>query len=293
MIKSMTAFAAAEKTEKQLTVSIEIRSYNSRYLDVALRIPQGYAALEEKIKSLIGEYVVRGRVEAKLVIQDISEEAYEFEINEPRAKAYYDALSELKERFGLSSDISLDLMMGNGGVIKPRESRTDMGQCWAVMRDCLVQALADLDAMRQREGYFIAQDFGTRLDDIEQRLDRIESDAADLPARYQTRLKERITALTKGLVEIDSARISQEAAFLADRSDISEEITRSRSHILQFRDIMKIKEPAGRKLNFLLQELNREFNTMGSKASNADVSHLIVDVKTELEKIREQVQNVE
>jgi len=293
MIKSMTAFAAAEKIEKQLTVSTEIRSYNSRHLDVVLRIPHGYASLEEKIKKLVSEHVLRGRVEIKLVIQDTSEEAYGFEVNEAKAKAYMGALSRLKDLFGIDSEVTMDLLVNNAGLIKPADIRQDMEACWMIVQDCLTRALMDLDAMRKREGDFIARDFAERLDDIEEKVGRIECASADLLAYYQNRLKERIDALTQGVVEIDPGRISQEAALLADRSDISEEITRIKSHVLQFRELMENNEPAGRKLNFLLQELNREFNTMGSKTANADVSHVIVDVKSELEKIREQVQNVE
>ena len=293
MIKSMTAFAAVEKTENQLTVSTEIRTYNSRYLDVVLRVPQGYASLEEKIKNLISEHVIRGRVEIKLVIQDASEEVYGFEVNEAKAKAYMGALSRLKDLFGINTDVTLDMLMENGGLIRPVDIRQDLEACWAIVRDCLTRALIDLDAMRKREGDFIARDFAGRLDDIQEKVCRIENASADLLAFYQNRLRERITVLTQGMVEIDPGRISQEAAFLADRSDISEEITRTKSHVLQFRELMEMDEPAGRKLNFLLQELNREFNTMGSKTANAAISHVIVDVKSELEKIREQVQNIE
>ena len=147
--------------------------------------------------------------------------------------------------------------------------------------------------MRKKEGDFISQDFKKRLKYIEQTLNKIKRASKDLLSHYQEKLKERMAALTQGIVEIESSRIAQEAAFLADRSDISEEIVRARSHLKQFRDIMTASEPSGRKLNFLLQEFTREFNTMGVKAGNADVSHMIVGVKTELEKIREQVQNVE
>ena len=147
--------------------------------------------------------------------------------------------------------------------------------------------------MRKKEGDFISDDMNKRLDHIENSVATIEKDANNLVPIYQERLKERITSLTRGLVEIDPARIAQEAAFLADRSDITEEITRAQSHLAQFRTIMQSDEPAGRKLNFLLQEFNREFNTMSAKVGNAALSHIIVNVKAEIEKLREQVQNVE
>jgi uncharacterized protein (TIGR00255 family) len=168
-----------------------------------------------------------------------------------------------------------------------------MDACWRVVKECMSESVADLVAMRKQEGDFIAQDMIRRLDILEKSIDQIERGSADLLFHYQNRLKDRISVLTKGLVEMDPERIAQEAAFLADRSDVSEEIVRVRSHIKQFRDIMSSTESAGRKLNFLLQELSREFNTMGSKTEKVDISHIVVTVKSELEKIREQLQNVE
>lgn len=293
MIKSMTAYARAEKTADEINISTEIRSYNSRYLDVSLRIMHGYSVLEEKIKALIIEKIARGRIEMSLQINDGSDEAYNFEINIPKAKAYYDRLVQLKDQLGLHSEIAVDLLVREGGVIRSVEIDRDMGAVWAVVRDCVDEALNKLVEMRKKEGEFIALDITGRINRIEESVHLIEEESSDLLVHYQQRLKERIAALTRGMVEIDPERITQEAAFLADKSDISEEIVRVTSHIKQFRTIMKSKESVGRKLNFLLQELHREFNTMGSKTEKAHVSHTIVEVKSELEKIREQLQNVE
>jgi len=292
-MKSMTAFARAEKTEKEINVLAEIRSYNSRYLDVALRIPHGYAALEEKIKSLIADKVSRGRIEVNLQINDDSDEAYAFEVNISRARAYYESLVQLKDQLDLNSEISIELLLREGGVVRPAEPGRDMVAIGSVVTDCINAAMIDLVAMRQKEGDFIASDISRRIDSIEKSVRQIEKESRDQLFYYQQRLKDRIAVLTKGMVEIDSDRIAQEAAFLADKIDISEEIVRVTSHIKQFLTIMGSKEPAGRKLNFLLQELNREFNTMGSKTEKASVSHRVVEVKSELEKIREQLQNVE
>ena len=293
MLKSMTAFARAEKTEGELTVTIEIRSYNSRHLDIALRVPHGYIALEEKIKGLISEKVARGRIEANLQIRDYSDEAFAFEINTPKARAYHETLVQLKDMLDINSEISIDLLAGMGGVIKPAEIDIDMEACWRIVKNCIGEALEDLVSMRKREGDYIAKDLADRLNDIEKSVDQIANESSNLLFHYQQRLKDRISLLAEGIVEIDPERIAQEAAFLADRSDISEEIVRVGSHIKQFREIMDSTEPAGRKLNFLLQELNREFNTMGSKTEKVKVSHIIVTVKSELEKIREQLQNIE
>ena len=293
MIKSMTAFANGEKTADELLVTVDIRSYNSRHIDIFLRIPQAYHSLEEKIKGLISDRVARGRVEVRIQIDDRADEAAGLEIDHARAKALVTAYNELKSEFNLKNDISLDLLVSAGGIFKPAEKLPNEDALWTAVKDCLSLTLDDLEAMRRKEGDFIAGDIGRRLDFIHDCLKQIKKGSKDLLMQYQERLKERLSILTQNTVELDPARVAQEAAFLADRSDISEEIVRAASHLDQFNLIMNAVKPAGRKLNFLLQELNREFNTMGSKIGNAEMAHLIIDVKSELEKIREQIQNVE
>jgi uncharacterized protein (TIGR00255 family) len=293
MIKSMTGFATAERTIQDITVFADIRAYNSKHLDVVLRVPSGYMSIEEKMKAQIAERIARGRMEVKIQIKDQSEGAVAFEIDHPRARAMQSALTELKNTFDLKNDISLELLMGLGGIIKPVETVAESESIWPAIKECLSVALDNLETMQHKEGDFIAGDLLKRLDFIEDCIGKIENDCADLLYHYQQRLIERISSLTREIVEIDPGRLAQEAAFLADRSDISEEIVRAKSHVRQFRHIMDSEEPGGRKLNFLLQELHREFNTMGSKIGQAETSHRIVDVKSELEKIREQIQNVE
>lgn len=293
MMKSMTAYACSEKSRDLIVVSTEIRSYNSRYLDVVLRLPGDLVPLEERIKQVISEWIQRGRIEVKIQFKSESEQAMAFEIDRPRASAYYDALRTLKESFGFKSEISMEQLISAGGIIKPAEVEKDLEAYWEIIRECLNEALENHDAMRKKEGDFILLDFEKRIHFIEEGLSDIKQKERDLLPFYQKRLEERIGALTKGIVEIDPVRIAQEAAFLAEKSDISEETVRSESHMGQFRKVMFSQEPAGRKLNFLLQEINREFNTMGVKAQHAETSHIIVAIKAELEKIREQVQNIE
>jgi len=293
MINSMTGYARSEKIKEGLIVTADIRSHNSRYLDVVLNMPHRYLSLEDKIKSIVSDRVERGRIEIKLYIIDDSEEAVAFEVNNNRAAAYYDALVQLKDRLNIDSQVSLDLLTGVGGIIKPVEITTNIEDCWPVVKDCIGDAMDNLVVMRKKEGDFIANDIVKRLDYIEGVVDKIDMESSGLLSLYQERLKDRISVLTKGMADIDQERITQEAAFLADKSDISEEIVRIASHIKQFRAIMDSEEPAGRKLNFLLQELNREINTIGSKAGKAQLSHMVVDIKSEFEKIREQMQNVE
>jgi uncharacterized protein (TIGR00255 family) len=293
MIKSMTAFARADAKEETLTVLIEIRAYNSRHLDLVLRIPQPYIMLENKVKTVISEWVTRGRIEVSLQIRDTANDAYVFEANLPRAKAYHRALEQLKSSFKIAGDIPLDLLAGAGDIIIAGDVDKHPDTFWPAIEKCLIRALKDLDAMRRQEGQYLADDLTRRMNYVKQGILNIEQESSDLVSHYQERLKTRIEALTRGLVELDPDRIALEAALLADKVDISEEIVRACSHIEQFHGIVDSDKPAGRKLNFLLQELNREINTIGAKTGKALVSHLVVDVKTELEKIREQVQNIE
>jgi uncharacterized protein (TIGR00255 family) len=293
MIKSMTAYATADIIENDLSVSIEMRGYNSRYLDIAIKIPHGYAILEDKLRRALSEAIVRGRVEIRVSVSSRKTDNGPFVINEAAAAAFVNALNHLKSQFGITDGIDLSLLAQQKGVIEIIEPVAGVDEAWNLMEKCLPGLLAEFDVAKIREGQSIAADLEPRIADIEAAISCIESQTAGLMEYHQNRLKERINALTYGLIAIDEGRIAQEAAFLADRTDISEEIVRARSHLTRFTEITDDKTAAGRPLNFLLQELNREFNTMGSKAANAAISQQIVSVKTELEKIREQVQNVE
>ncbi len=293
MIKSMTAYARAEKQAPPVTVRVEVRTFNNRHLDVALKLTHGFESLEERIRGLIAAMVDRGRVDMRVRIQEDSEAGTAFAANLPRAAAYRRALVELSAAMGCDDPIRLEWVLSGGSMIQALEVPTDVEAVWPPVEDCLQRALSDLDAMRRVEGNNMARDFAQRLETIEKKLMQIEAQADGLPQMYRQRLEERIASLTHGLVDIEATRIAQEAALLADRSDISEEIVRVKSHIQQFRARMQDDTPAGRPLNFLLQEFNREFNTMGAKAGKAVMSHIIVAVKSELEKLREQVQNVE
>ena len=293
MLQSMTAFARIEKQSPDYEIVTEIRSYNSKNLDLVIRLPHFGQPLEERIKSLMADRLHRGRVEVRLDIREVSEEVRRFEIDLPRARAYHQALEALQSEFKLEGAISLEMLVASGGIIKPVDGDKDLEALWELIAAGMREALDALIAMRQREGQILHVDMLNRLQMIEERIATVRATSRGLLDEYQRRLKERVVSLTRGVVDIDPARIAQEAALLADRSDISEEIVRARSHLEQFRHIMTNESPAGRKLNFLVQEFNREFNTMGSKTGKAEVSHLVVELKTELEKIREQVQNVE
>jgi uncharacterized protein (TIGR00255 family) len=293
MIKSMTGFSSVSATAGSLTVATEIRTYNSRNLDLALRLPAGFTDLEDRVRAAIAARLARGRIETRVQIEDASESASPVEVDLARARAVLTALDRLKAELGLEGAASLELLVNAGGILKTVQPKADLNAVWPLLEGCLAQALDGLDAMRTTEGRHLAIDLGARLDALQAALAEIARQSAGMAALYQERLRERIVTLTQGLVDIDPARMAQEAAFLADRADISEEIVRAGSHLSQFRSIMDAAEPGGRKLNFLLQELSREFNTMGSKISSSAAAHVVVEVKAELEKIREQIQNVE
>jgi uncharacterized protein (TIGR00255 family) len=293
MIKSMTGYARAETSVENPAVSVELRTYNSRYLDTVLRLPPAYAALEENVKNRIAAAVSRGRIEVRLQVRNTVEAGQIYEVNLERARAVFDALQRLKNALTIETPISIEQITAAGDILQPVEVFADLDREWPVIDACLQRALDQLDAMRRREGDHIAEDIIRRIAFVSDNLQQIKTASADLPATYRDRLRERIAALTNGIVEIDPDRIAQEAAFLADRSDITEEIVRAQSHLKQFLEISAAAEPSGRKLNFLLQELNREFNTIGAKTEKSTVAHRVVDVKSELEKIREQIQNVE
>ncbi len=293
MIKSMTAYSNAEENRKGMTISAEMRSVNNRYLDLVIRTPQAYGYLEDKIRRLVSGKISRGRIEIRIQIAGDSDDSTIFEIDTEKADAYYQAISELKAKFGLNTEISLDHMMAANNIIRPVERETDMEAVWPAVQECLEKAVEALDVMKITEGAFIESDLSDRIDFIDACVDQIRGESENLLPAYIERLKERIHKLTDGVADIDPDRISQEAAFLADKSDITEEIVRAKSHVEHFKELMASNETTGRSLNFLLQEMHREFNTMGAKVGNASVSHVIVDAKSEIEKIREQVQNIE
>ncbi len=294
MIKSMTAYAEHTTEHEGFSVTAEIKTYNSRYLDVVLRMPSAYRVFENKTKQLIAEWVSRGRVEASITVRDGRECSVPvYNVDKARAVACYEALKTLQVSTGVDGPIPIELIARTEGVITPSEPEPPGPYEWDRVNETICAALMELDTMRKQEGAFIAGDLGASLDLIGEMVDGIESRSVGLASACYERLKSRIETLVHDMNGIDDGRIAQEAAMIADKSDLSEEIVRAKSHIQQFRAALSADEPCGRKLNFLLQEFNREFNTMGGKTGNIDISENVVTAKTELEKLREQVQNVE
>ncbi|MCP4021450.1 MAG: YicC family protein [Desulfobacteraceae bacterium] len=293
MIKSMTAYSGSSVTFNHFTCDITIRSYNHRFLDFAMHLPDICKPFEEDMKKIISQHQQRGRIEVKLSLLDDSKDADLFEVDEQRAQSYYTALDTLKSKFMLVSDISLSNLLSGKNMILPIQKEMDEMLLWQTVSKATNKAAKGLDGMRKKEGKSLEKDLKARIKYIEKQLKKIQKEAVQIPEIYKKRLEDRISKLTADIDVLDPVRLAQEAAILSDKSDVSEEIVRIYSHINQFKEILKSKQSQGRKLNFLIQEFNREFNTIGSKAGNALLQHLVVDLKSELEKIREQVQNIE
>ncbi len=295
MIKSMTAYGEKSLQAGELLVSVEIKTYNSRYLDTTVRLPGRYRQLEKDIKQLVTDHVGRGRVELTVTIQNNGggEADHWFEVDQARAESYYRVLLQLKETFQLSGEIPIELLARGEGVIRAVEPAVSVDDDWPYISEAVREALAKVNEMRQQEGAQLAEDFEKRLFSIEKLVKDIKKQAREVYEAYYHRLKERIEILTDGLAVLDEGRIAQEAALYADKADITEEIVRAESHVEQFRKAMASEDACGRKLSFLLQEFNREFNTMGAKIGDPDISEKVVAAKTELEKLREQIQNIE
>jgi uncharacterized protein (TIGR00255 family) len=293
MIKSMTAFSRVTDSCDNIAVDVTMRAVNSRHLDIVLHCPESCQEFEENIKKIVSACHARGRIEIRLSVRDESEDQDMFEVDMAAASSYFRALEKIKHDLQLSGNILVSDILSGRNIIVPCKKESDLTRIWAAVEPCIEAASASLDTMRKREGKNLYADLSARMDYIEAGVKQIEHDAAEIPRIYKQRLMERVSYLISDAHDIDMVRISQEAAILADKSDVSEEIVRLYSHIRQFRQTLDSEESQGRKLNFLIQEFNREFNTIGSKAGKAALSHRIVDLKSELEKIREQVQNIE
>ena len=290
MVYSMTGFGRGSSRSESGEVAVEIRSVNNRYLDVTVRGGSETEMVEERIREALREQLERGKVTVTISVDGESEGLPRADVE--RARAYADALKTLADELGLREEPDLALLSGFRDVIRPRAAELDPEKAWEAIRPAFQQALDGFLAMRRKEGEALERDVAGRLDAIEEELDAVMERAPERVPAYADRLKERIGELLDQ-VPVDEARLAQEIAVYADRIDISEECTRLESHLGQARSLMEGEDPSGRSLNFLLQEMHREINTIGSKANDGGINHRVVGMKEELEKIREQVQNIE
>jgi uncharacterized protein (TIGR00255 family) len=292
MIKSMTGYGRVETTGQGRNIVVEVKSVNHRFLEISLRMPQAFFPLEIEFKKKIGEKVKRGRIEIFIRLEAQSANAPETILNLEIARNYFAALQRLKEELGLQEEIELKTLVGFRDIFsQPAEAEINpdvLKQTAAALED----ALDMLVKMRQEEGAAIYQDMQQRLDSIRGILGTINARAPQVILEYQRRLTERIKELTAGFA-LDDSRLAQEAAILAEKSDITEEIVRMHSHISQFVNLLQSAEAEGKKIDFLLQEMNREINTIGSKSNDAEIARQVIEAKSELSRLREQAQNIE
>ena len=294
MIKSMTGYGKAEAVLAGRKFLIEMKSVNHRFLEISLRMPGMLLPLEGEIKKRMGEQFSRGRIEATLRVDGDgnAENEGRFTLNLPLVRNYHALLRQLKEELHLRDEITLAMMAGFRDAFVPAETVQDPATLWEGLSKILADAIRTLTEMREKEGESLKRDLTARLDLIAGFLERITGRAPQVVLDYQKRLTDRVRELTGGMV-IDEARLLQEVAIMAEKSDITEEVVRFRSHIGQFTDLLAGADAAGRKIDFLIQEMGREINTIGSKSGNAEISRSVIEIKSELAKLREQVQNIE
>ena len=292
MIRSMTGFGRAQQILDGMSISVEIKSVNHRYFDFSSRVPRVYGFLEEKLKSYIQTRVARGKIECFVQIEALEIEDCEVSINHSLASGYIAALKELCERYELRDDITVGSVARNHDIFSVHKSEADEERIWNAVKSVADSALKSFVSMREREGEKLKADILSRCDTILGHVSYIEERSPETVAEYNNKLIERIKSVLED-VQVDEQRILTEAAIYADKVAVAEETVRLRSHISQLRDILESDESVGRKLDFIVQEINREVNTIGSKAQDLNITKIVVDMKSEIEKIREQIQNVE
>ena len=294
MIKSMTGFGRGEYTDGKRSIIAEIKSVNHRYSDITVKMPRRYTFAEDKIKNTVKDKIRRGKVDVSIIVENITENDVNIKLNTMLAKQYYDNLTELRSEFDLSGDISLQFLSSLPDVMKAIPDVEDEEEITKSILIPVAEAAANLEKMRAVEGEKLAEDLIAKGEHVKEILDKIAERAPQVVVDYTAKLKERIQDLIGSSVQVPEDRILVEAAVFADKCAIDEEITRLNSHLVQLKNIIeKSSQPDGKKLDFLVQEMNREANTIGSKANDITITNYMLEIKSEIEKIREQVQNIE
>lgn len=294
-MKSMTAFGRAKETVNGRDITVEIRSVNSRYFDCSVKISRVFSFLEEKIKPFLqSKGISRGKVDVYIGVEVVDADGVEIALDPSYLNPYLKALYELRDSYGLKDDISVMSVAANREIFTVTKPEEDMEKDWEDLVSVLSPAVDSFLDGREREGANIEADLKGKVENISATVNKIEALSANDISSYQAKLHDKLTQMLQdNKISIDENRILTECAIFADRVAIDEELVRLRSHFKAFSEICEMSEPVGRKLDFLIQEMNREINTIGSKCSNSEIAHHVVDVKTEIEKIREQIQNIE
>ena len=292
MIRSMTGFGRAFAETDGYVITVEIKSVNHRYFEFSCRLPRQYGFLEEKLKSHINFKVSRGKVDCYVTIEALNTDNAQVVINHTLASAYVKALKELSAEYGLREDFGAVSLSHYPEVLIPKKAEEDEEKLWCLTKAVANEAIEKFIAMRETEGGKMKADIHSRGQNILENVSFIEERSPETVRLYNQKLVERVHELI-GDVSLDEGRILQEVAVFADKVAVAEETVRLRSHIEQLNNFLESNEPVGRKMDFLVQEINREANTIGSKANDVEIARKIVDIKAEIEKIREQIQNVE
>lgn len=292
MIKSMTGFGRGHKLLNGRDITVEIRAVNHRYYEFSARIPRSMGFAEEKLKSMLQGRISRGKVEVSVLVCNTEAADEKITINREIVREYVDALRSVREEFSLKDDLALSNVLRIPDAFTVVKTETDEEQLWQDIKSAAEEALERFISMRETEGERMKQDIASRLDRIEEWVGIIEERSPAIVEEYRKRLYDKMCEVLNS-ANIDESRILMEAGIFSEKTAVDEETVRLRSHIAQFRTMLESGEPVGRKLDFLVQEMNRETNTIGSKVQDIEVTRIVVDQKSEIEKIREQIQNIE
>ena len=292
MIRSMTGYGRSQQTLDGREILVEIKSVNHRYFEFSARVPRAYGYLEEKLKSFLQGKVSRGKIEMGVTIYNIEGKDALIEVNSSIAKGYVDALRKANESLMLKDDITLSNLIRLPDIFNVIKNTEDEEVIWNDVKIAAEEALNNFVSMRETEGLKMREDVEQRLDYIEQLVGKVEERSPMVTDAYRERLYNKLAEILNDK-KIDEQRILTEAAIFSEKTAVDEETVRLKSHINQFRNLLEINEPVGRKLDFLIQEFNRESNTIGSKAQDVEITKIVVELKSEIEKIREQIQNIE
>lgn len=293
LVMSMTGYGKGEYENEFYRCKIEIKSVNHRYIDINVRSPRQISYLEEKVKKQVKQALSRGKIEVYIDLDYLSGGQVEVEIDNELASSYYGALQELKVNLNLNDEVSLDNVLNMPDIIRTRRRDVDEDIVWEALENALDKALNEISEMRQNEGQELKDNILFNLTNIGNYINIIEERSPKVVEEYRIKLNERIEGILEDDVQLDNEKLSIEVAFFADKADINEEIVRLKSHIKQLNTILNDGNSIGRKLDFLIQEFNREINTIGSKSSDTIITSYVVELKSEIEKIREQIQNIE
>ncbi len=292
MVRSMTGFGRGHAVLNGRDITVEMRAVNHRYYEFSCRLPRAFSFAEERLKSLLQGKISRGKLEVSVLVQNVTAVSEKITANKEVIGAYIQALREIKDEFSLTDDLSLSAVMKLPDAFTVVKEETDEDQLWEDLKSVTGEALNNFIAMRESEGARMKADISSRLDVIEKNVAFVEERSPLIVENYRKRLYDRMCEVLDGKA-VDENRILLEAGIFSEKTAVDEETVRLRSHIAQFREMLESAEPIGRKLDFLVQEMNRETNTIGSKVQDIEVTKVVVDQKSEIEKIREQIQNIE